>query len=197
MSQRSSSVCYNQPMTDAINHFQQKITKSYEHVLQDVRSLRTGRASVQLLDPVRVEAYGTQMSLVEVASVTAPDATLLVVSPWDKSLITSIEKAIASAGLNLNPVVDGQIIRIAVPALTQERRQEMVKLLHQKIESGRVTVRTIRTETKQEIEEQKGGAGVSEDDIKLELDELDKEVKLALTKLDELQAQKEKELLHV
>lgn len=184
-------------MTDAINHFQQKITKSYEHVLQDVRSLRTGRASVQLLDPVRVEAYGTQMSLVEVASVTAPDATLLVVSPWDKSLITSIEKAIASAGLNLNPVVDGQIIRIAVPALTQERRQEMVKLLHQKIESGRVTVRTIRTETKQEIEEQKGVAGVSEDDIKLELDELDKEVKLALTKLDELQAQKEKELLHV
>lgn len=184
-------------MTDAINHFQQKISKSYEHVLQDVRSLRTGRASVQLLDPVRVEAYGTQMSLVEVASVTAPDATLLVVSPWDKSLITSIEKAIASAGLNLNPVVDSQIIRIAVPALTQERRQEMVKLLHQKIESGRVTVRTIRTETKQEIEEQKGGAGVSEDDIKLELDELDKEVKLALTKLDELQAQKEKELLHV
>ena len=112
-------------------------------------------------------------------------------------MITSIEKAIASAGLNLNPVVDGQIIRIAVPALTQERRQEMVKLLHQKIESGRVTVRTIRTETKQEIEEQKGVAGVSEDDIKLELDELDKEVKLALTKLDELQAQKEKELLHV
>jgi len=184
-------------MTDAINHFQQKITKSYEHVLQDVRSLRTGRASVQLLDPVRVEAYGTQMSLVEVASVTAPDATLLVVSPWDKSLISFIEKAIASAGLNLNPVVDGQIIRIVVPALTQERRQEMVKLLHQKIESGRVTVRTIRTETKQEIEEQKGGAGVSEDDIELELDELDKEVKLALTKLDELQAQKEKELLHV
>ncbi len=184
-------------MTDAINHFQQKFTKSYEHVLQDVRSLRTGRASVQLLDPVRVDAYGTQMSLVEVASVTAPDATLLVVSPWDKSLISSIEKAIASAGLNLNPVVDGQIIRIVVPALTQERRQEMVKLLHQKIESGRVTVRTIRTETKQEIEEQKGGAGVSEDDIELELDELDKEVKLALTKLDELQAQKEKELLHV
>ncbi len=184
-------------MTDAINHFQQKIIKSHEHVLQDVRSLRTGRASVQLLDPVRVDAYGTQMSLVEVASVTAPDATLLVVSPWDKSLISSIEKAIASAGLNLNPVVDGQIIRIAVPALTQERRQEMVKLLHQKIESGRVTVRTIRTETKQEIEEQKGGAGVSEDDIELELDELDKEVKLALAKLDELQAQKEKELLHV
>lgn len=184
-------------MTDAINHFQQKITKSYEHVLQDVRSLRTGRASVQLLDQVRVDAYGAQMSLVEVASVTAPDATLLIVSPWDKSLISPIEKAIASAGLNLNPVVDGQIIRIVVPALTQERRQEMVKLLHQKIESGRVTVRTIRTETKQEIEEKKGGAGVSEDDIEIELGELDKAVKVALTKLDELQAQKEKELLHV
>ncbi len=184
-------------MTDIVISFQQKITKAYEHALQDIRTLRTGRASVELLDPVRVEAYGTQMGLVEVASITAPDATLLVVSPWDKSLIGVIEKAIASAGLNLNPVVDGQIIRIAVPALTQERRQEMVKLLHQKIEAGRVTVRTLRTESKQEIEMQKGSAGVSEDDIEQELENLDKEVKQALNKLDDLQSQKEKELLHV
>lgn len=184
-------------MIDSVQNFQQKISKAYDHTLQDTRALRTGRASVELLDPVRVDAYGAQMSLIEVASVTAPDANLLVVSPWDKSLLSAVEKAIASAGLNLNPVVDGQIIRIAVPALTQERRQDMVKLLHQKIESGRVTVRTLRTESKQDIEIQKGKAGVSEDDIEQELESLDKEVKLALTKLDELQAQKEKELLQV
>lgn len=184
-------------MNDLLLNFQQKVDKAYEHVVQDARSLRTGRASAELLDPVKVEAYGSLVRLVEVASITAPDATLLVVSPWDKSLLSAVEKAVASAGLNLNPVVDGQIIRISVPALTQERRQEMVKLLHQKIEAGRVTVRTLRTETKQEIEDQRGEAGVSEDDIKFELENLDKEVKLALAKLDELQAQKEKELLHV
>lgn len=184
-------------MSDALNTFQQQVDKAYEHVAQDIRSLRTGRASADLLDPVRVDAYGAQMKLIEVASVTAPDATLLVVSPWDKSLVSAVEKAIASAGLNLNPVVEGQIIRIAVPPLTQERRQEMVKSLHQKIESGRVTIRTIRSETKQTIEEEKGTAGVSEDDIALDLAELEKSVKAALTKLDELQEQKERELLHV
>lgn len=184
-------------MSDALNTFQQQVDKAYEHVAQDIRSLRTGRASADLLDPVRVDAYGAQMKLIEVASVTAPDATLLVVSPWDKSLVSAVEKAIASAGLNLNPVVEGQIIRIAVPPLTQERRQEMVKSLHQKIESGRVTIRTIRSETKQAIEDEKGAAGVSEDDIALDLAELEKSVKAALTKLDELQEQKERELLHV
>lgn len=184
-------------MSDSLDSFQQLAQKAFEHVQQEVRTLRTGRASAELLDPVRVDAYGSTMRLVEVASVTAPDATLLVVSPWDKSLVGAIEKAIASAGLNLNPVVEGQIIRIAVPALTQERRQEMVKLLHQKIEAGKVTIRTIRTDTKQEIENQKGTAGVSEDDIESELTMLDDAVKVSLARLDELQTQKEAELLHV
>jgi len=184
-------------MSDPLSNFKTKSQKAFEHVQQDIRSLRTGRASAELLDPVKVEAYGSQMKLVELASITAPDPTLLVVSPWDKSILGAIEKAIASAGLNLNPVVDGQILRISVPPLTQERRQEMVKLLHQKIEAGRVTVRTIRTETKQEIEDTKGEAGVSEDDIDAQLEELDKLVKHALTNLDELESQKEVELMRV
>ncbi|MCA9372649.1 ribosome recycling factor [Candidatus Woesebacteria bacterium] len=184
-------------MSDALHSFQQLSQKAFEHVQQEVRTLRTGRASADILDPVRVEAYGSSMRLVEVASVTAPDATLLVVSPWDKSLVGAVEKAIASAGLNLNPVVEGQIIRIAVPPLTQERRQEMVKLLHQKVEAGRATLRTIRTDTKQEIENQKGAAGVSEDDIESELSQLDEAVKTSLARLEELQTQKETELLRV
>ena len=130
---KNINFCYNHHYVWRTTFISTTLTKAFEHVQQEVRTLRTGRASADILDPVRVEAYGSSMRLVEVASVTAPDATLLVVSPWDKSLVGAVEKAIASAGLNLNPVVEGQIIRIAVPPLTQERRQEMVKLLHQKL----------------------------------------------------------------
>ena len=114
--------------------FQQKAQKTLEHVKQDINTLRTGRATAQLLDPVMVEAYGTQMKLIEVASVQAQDASLLVVSPWDKSLLEPVAKAIASAGQNLNPVINSDIIRITIAPLTEEKRLEMVKLLQRKVE---------------------------------------------------------------
>lgn len=174
---------------------QLQFEKAILHVEQDIASLRTGKASVQLLDPVRVEAYGTVMGLNEVASVTAPDANLLLVSPWDKSLMSAIEKAIASAGLNLNPIVDQSVIRIVVPPLTTERRQDMVKLLHQKIELGRVAVRTVRTEGRKVIDTMKGTAGVSEDDLKQYEKELDDMTQKSLAQLDNLLSNKEKELL--
>lgn len=184
-------------MSYSFASFNQSLQKALDHLRDDLRSLRTGRASAQLLDPVRVDAYGTSMKLAEVASVTAPDPSLLVVSPWDKSLLASVEKAIASAGLNFNPVVDGAIIRISVPPLTQERRQELIKALHQKVEVTRVVVRTIRTDTKQAIEDQKGEEGISEDDIERDLKELDNLLQKALHQLEELQAQKEQELTTV
>lgn len=174
-----------------------KLTAALDHLTKDIASLRTGRASVQLLDPVMVEAYGTRMRLVEVANVSAPDPSLITVSPWDKGLLAPVEKAIASAGLNLNPVVDGQIIRIAIPPLTEETRREMVKKLHQKIESGRVMLRTIRTDAKQDIEGQEGDGGVSEDDITRDLEALEKLLKDFMEKLDALAAAKEKELLTI
>lgn len=176
---------------------QLKLQKSLDHVRSDIAPLRTGRSSVQLLDPVRVEAYGTNMSLNEVASISAPDPQLLIVSPWDKSLLTAIEKAIASAGINLNPIVDGDIIRIVIAPLTEEKRKEYVKLLHQKIEAGRVMVRNIRTDGKKEIEQQEGTAGISEDDVKFELDQLEEEIKSTLSKLDSLAESKERELLQI
>ncbi len=112
--------------------YKQRAEKTLEFASAEFASLRTGRASVQALDPVTVEAYGTRMKLQEVANVTAPDPTLLVVKPWDKSLLSAVEKAISSAGLNLQPIVDSDLIRISVPPLTEDKRKEMVKLLHQK-----------------------------------------------------------------
>lgn len=174
--------------------FDQEIAKTFAHVKKDLASIRTGKASVQMLDSVMVEAYGSHLRLVEVAQVSAPEPTLLVISPYDKSQMESVEKAIRSAGLNLQPVVSGDIIRIAVAPLTGERRQEMVKLLNQKIEDARVMVRSVRLKIKKMIESQKDSEGVSEDDIESDLEALDQKVKDALVDLDEMKDLKEKEL---
>lgn len=184
-------------MSFNFTEFKSKLEKSYDFVLNDAASLRTGRATVQILDPVIVEAYGSRMRLVEVASIQAPDPTMLLVSPWDRSLLSNIEKAISSAELNLNPVVDGDIIRIKIAPLTEEKRLEMVKILHKKIESGRVMFRNLRSDTKRDIEKQKGDDGVSEDDIKFEVKELDDLLKHHMEKLDTLAINKEKELLTI
>lgn len=177
--------------------FQQKAQKTLEHVKQDINTLRTGRATAQLLDPVMVEAYGTQMKLIEVASVQAQDASLLVVSPWDKSLLEPVAKAIASAGLNLNPVINGDIIRITIAPLTEEKRLEMVKLLQRKVEEGKVMLRNIRGEAKKDIEDMKGKEGVSEDDIKQDLEDLEEKFKTYNAELDEMEDAKQKELMTV
>ncbi|HEX9817785.1 MAG TPA: ribosome recycling factor [Patescibacteria group bacterium] len=168
--------------------------KVLSHLEQEVSSLRTGRASIQMLDEVLVSAYGAKMHLHEIASISAPDVSLLVVSPWDKSLMAEVEKGIQTANLNLNPIVDGDQIKIPVPALTQERRQEMVKILHQKAESGRTVLRSVRTEIKKQIEDQEGEAGISEDDIKLALTELDETVKKYVEKLEKRVTDKKQEL---
>lgn len=177
--------------------FSQKLTKSLDFIKKELATLRTGKATPQLLDGVVVDAYGAKMKVNEVANVSAPDPNMLVIAPWDKSLLESVEKAIAVAGLNLNPVVDGAIIRIVVPPLTQERREEMVKSLHQKIESGRVMLRGIRTDTKREIEDQAGETGVSEDDIKANIEKLDRMLHEAMDQLDALAKQKETDLMTI
>jgi len=177
--------------------FDDLVLKAIEHVKRDLVSLRTGKASVQMLDPVSVEVYGSQMKIDELASVTAPDSNLLVIKPWDSSILDKIEKAVATSGLNLNPAVNGDIIRIVVPPLTEERRKEMVKLLYQKIESGRVMIRSIRSEVKQEIENQDGEANVSEDDIRRDLKKLDEFTQKNIDLIDELAKHKEKELMTI
>jgi len=174
-----------------------RFIKIIQHTEHEFATLRSGRASVQLLDGVAVEAYGTRMGLQEVASVSAPDAQMLVVKPWDKGLLQAIEKAIQVAQLNVNPIIDGEIIRIAVPAPTQERRQEMVKTLKSKTEECRVMMRGIRADVKKDIESQEGEQGVSEDDIKADVAELDQVLKDYGKQLDDLSFKKEQELLSI
>lgn len=184
-------------MSYQFSNFTQRADKALDYVRGDISQLRTGRASAQMLDIVTVEAYGSRMRVHELANITAPDPGLLMVTPWDKSLMGAIEKAIASSGLNLHPVVDGAIIRIVVPPLTEERRKEMVKLLHQKMEDARVMMRNVRAEVKKEIDDQEDQPGVSEDMIKADLETLEKKVKEYMAKIDQLSADKEKELMTV
>jgi len=177
--------------------FTQRADKTMDFIRNDFSSLRTGRASVQLLDTVGVDAYGARMKVSELANISAPDPGMLIVAPWDKSLLGAIEKGIATAGINLHPVVDGTIIRVVVPALTEERRKDMVKLLYQKIETGRVMLRNVRAEVKKEIEHQKEEGNVSEDVIETERETLEKKVKEYMDKIQQLQTDKEKELMTV
>lgn len=179
------------------NQFIHKLEKALDHTKQELSTLRTGKATPQLLDPVQVEAYGTLMRISEVANISAPDSNLLMVTPWDKSLLAAIEKGIAAANLNLNPVVDGDIIRIVIPQLTEERRKEMVKLLHQKAEAARTMLRGLRTDTKKEIDYQEGESGISEDDIHRDLEQLDKTFQKYIDLLDEIVQAKETDLMKI
>lgn len=174
--------------------YEEKFSKAQDHFSHEISSIRTGRASAQILDGVSVEAYGSRMKLNEVGTITVPDPTLIVISPWDKSLVGPIEKGIQQAQLNLNPIVDGQIVRVPVPPLTAERRQELVKQLHQKSESARVMVRTARTDIKKDIEKQENQPGVSEDDIAAEVKTLDEVTKEYIDQIDSMTKTKEQEL---
>lgn len=145
-------------------------------VLGDLSTVKTGRAKPDLILhlPVRVESYGSTLTLQELASVSTPDPQTLVISPWDKSVIDDIEKGIAKSDLGLNPILDGDIIRIVIPPLTQERRQDYVKLIEKKVEAGKALLREERQRIKKEIDHQAGSPGVSEDDIFKAVEELDK-----------------------
>lgn len=164
-------------------------------VKKDLGSVRTGRAKPSLVEDVRVEAYGTVMTLKELATISAPDTSLILIAPWDKGLVAAIAAGIQKSGLNLQPIVDGDTVKISIPSLTQERREELVKQVHQKIESGKVMIRQVRTEVKEQIEAEEGGAGVSEDNIKAWLEEMQKAVDLYMAKIEETGKDKEKELM--
>src|SRR3989338_6793136 len=143
-----------------------KFEKALEVVNGDLATIRTGRAKPDLVSNLDVIAYGQKMKLYELANITAPDTSLITITPWDKGVIKDIEKAINDSHMQLSPNVSGDMIRVPIPALTEERRKDFVKLLHQKMESGRVLVRQVRGEVKEEIDALENEAGVSEDDTK-------------------------------
>ncbi|MFH2085567.1 MAG: ribosome recycling factor [bacterium] len=183
-------------MSDAIlGDLRARLDQTVEVVKKDLSSVRTGRAKPSLVQDVKVEAYGTVMTLKELATITAPDTTLIVVSPWDKGLVAAVSSGIQKSGLNIQPIVDGDTVKISIPSLTEERRHELVKLVHQKLESGKVMIRQVRTEIKEQIETQEGEAGISEDSIKSWLESMQKTIDQYMGKIEELEKDKEKELM--
>lgn len=151
------------PLADHIKHAKQLMDKAVEAVKRDFSTVRTGKATTALLDLVRVEAYGNEMPLKEVANVAAPEPKLLTVQPWDKSLLKAVEKGILASDLGLTPSNDGNVIRIPIPPLTEERRKDLVKVVHKFAEEGRIAIRHARTETMNRI---KKTEHVSSDDQK-------------------------------
>jgi len=150
-------------LTDHVKHARQAMAKAVEAVKREFATVRTGKATTSLLDLVRVEAYGSEVPLNQVANVAAPEPKLLTIQPWDKSLLKAIEKAILTSDLGLTPTNDGTLIRIPIPALTEERRKDLVKVVHKFAEEGRVAVRHARTEAITRI---KKTEHVSEDEKK-------------------------------
>lgn len=175
----------------------QKMDKTVEVVASEFRSVRTGKASSHLLDTVKVEAYGTSMSLNQVATVNAPEPRLLVVQAFDKSTIGDIIKGIQSADLGLNPIADGANIRVPIPALNEERRKEMARQCKHLAEEGRVAIRNIRREANEHIKKLQKDKEVSEDQEHDLHDEIQKLTDNHTKKIDTLLAEKEKEVMEV
>lgn len=181
-------------LPDHIRHAKQQMDKTVEAVKREFATVRTGKATTALLDLVRVEAYGNEMPLTQVASVAAPEPKLLTIQPWDKTLLKAIEKAILASDLGLTPSNDGNIIRIPLPPLTEERRKELVKVIHKLAEEGRVAIRHARTETMNKI---KKTDHVSEDDKKHAEKDLQKVHDEHLKLVDAAAKAKEAEIMEV
>ncbi len=167
-----------------------------EHVRRELGGVRTGRASVTILDTVHVDAYGSSVPLNQVASLSIPEPTLIVAQPFDPSLMGVIEKAIRSSNLGLNPTNDGKVVRIPIPSLTEERRKELSKLVHKHAEDGRNAVRQVRRDANDKLKKLLKDHGISEDDERRGLDEVQKVTDQHIALIDELQKKKDADLLN-
>ena len=167
-----------------------------EHVRRELGGVRTGRASVTILDTVHVDAYGSTVPLNQVASLSIPEPTLIVAQPFDPSLMGAEEKAIRGSNLGLNPTNDGKVVRIPVPALTEERRKELSKLVHKHAEEGRNGVRQVRRDANDKLKKLLKDHSISEDDERRGLEEVQKMTDQHVTLIDDLQKKKDGELLN-
>jgi ribosome recycling factor len=175
----------------------QRMESAIEALRREFASVRTGKANPALLDSVRVDAYGSILPLNQVGTVSAPEARMLIVQPWDKTLIKAIEKGLRESDLGLNPSNDGSVIRIPIPALTEERRREYVRMLHKLTEEARVAVRNVRRDANDEIKHRQKDEGLSEDDIRREQAEVQKLTDGYIARVDELMKHKEAEIMEV
>lgn len=172
-----------------------RMNASLEHVRHELAGVRTGRASVTLLDAVHVEAYGSRMPLNQLAGLSIPEPSMIIAQPFDPSLLGAIEKAIRSADLGLNPANDGKVVRIPIPPLTEERRKELSRVVHKLTEEGRNGVRQVRRDANDRLKKLLKDSQISEDDEKKGLDEVQKLTDQHVKQLDEMQKKKDTDLL--
>jgi ribosome recycling factor len=171
--------------------------KSVEATRRELAGLRTGRAHPGLVEHIRVEYYGTPVPLNQLATITAPEPRLLVIQPWDRSALRNIEKALMQSDLGLNPTSDGNVLRVPIPPLTEERRQDLVRLARKLAEEGRVAIRNIRREARETIEELEDEGEISEDEARRAQEELQRLTDRFIEEIDALLRRKEEEILEV
>ncbi len=184
---------FNQVKSETKN----KMEKTLESLKADFGGLRAGRAHVSLLDGIMVEAYGSMTPLSQVGTISVPDARTLSISVWDRGLSKAVEKAIMESDLGLNPASDGQLIRIPIPPLSEERRKELTKVAGKYAENNKVAIRNLRREALDEVKKMKKEGTISEDDEKRYENEIQKMTDESIKKIDEMYAQKEKDILQV
>jgi ribosome recycling factor len=183
--------------TADFDDLQRRMDGALDALKREFQGLRTGRAHTSLLEPVKVKAYGTEMPLNQVATVSAPEPRLLTVQVWDRQLATAVEKAIRDAGLGLNPQGEGQTIRVPIPQLSEERRQEMSKVASKYAEQARVAVRNVRRDGMEALKKQQKDSQISEDEQKRLSDRLQKMTDEHIRMIDELLEHKEQEIMQV
>jgi len=182
---------------DAMATARMRMEKAVEDFRKELATLRTGRANASLLESIRVDYHGTPMPVNQLGNLTVPDATMIVISPWDPSAVPLIDKAIRTSELGLNPTNDGKVVRVPIPSLTEERRKDIVKQLHKVLENHRTAVRNIRRDLKEAIEKLEKDKKISEDEKKRSLDELEKVSHAETKKIEDLSAAKEKEIMQI
>jgi ribosome recycling factor len=174
-----------------------RMDKAVSALRTDLQTIRTGRASPALIERLHVEYYGVSTPLSQVASITVPEARMLVVQPWDKTALGAIEKAILKSDLGLNPTNDGKLVRVVIPYLSEERRRELIKLVHRKVEDGHVAVRNCRRDSLESLEKAEKAKEISEDELKRARERLQKITDSFIQKVDETGQTKEQEILEV
>ena len=182
---------------ELMNELQRRMDGALEALRREFGGLRTGRASAHLLDPIVVKAYGSDMPLLQVGTVNVPEPRMITVQVWDRGLVQAVEKAIRDSNLGLNPQSDGQLIRLPIPELSQERRQELTKLAHKYAEQGRVAVRNVRRDGMDSLKKMEKDGKISQDEHRHESEAVQKLTDDHIKKVDETLAAKEREILQV
>ena len=182
---------------DVVKDLHVKIAKTLESLKGDLANVRTGRASLHMLDSVKVDYYGTATPLNQVATLSVPEPRMIVCKPWEKNLIPVIEKAIRDANLGFNPMSDKDMVRVPIPALTEERRREIVKQVKHKGEEFKITIRNERRDAKELIDEAKKDGDCSEDDAKKAIEKVQKETDEGVKQIDAIVAAKEKDVMQI